>query len=94
VLFVLVYASTTHSGGIAGSVVKLHRKGALGSARHVRAGNLTKVGVRFVKEVVLVVVEVRVSGGGGSSSGSWRLQPHQGAAPVQDETSGAQPGRK
>ena len=50
-----------------------------------RAGldTLTEVGVRCVKEVV--VVKVRVSGSGGGSSGSRRLQPHQGPAPIQDE---------
>jgi hypothetical protein len=47
-----------------------------------RAGldTLTEVGVRCVKEAA--VVEVRVSGGGGSSSGSRRLQPNQGPAPI------------
>ena len=51
-----------------------------------RAGldTLTKVGVRCMKEVV--VVKARVSGGGGGG-GRRRLQPHQGPAPVQDEIS-------
>ena len=48
---------------------------------------LTKVGVRCVKEVVVVKVRVSGGGGGGGDGGRRRLQPHQGPAPVQDEIS-------
>ena len=58
-----------------------------------RAGldTLTQVGVRCMKEVV--VVKVRVRSGGGGSSGRRRLQPHQGPAPVKDEISSSESSR-